>query len=282
MAFRFTVRPLPDDDNPAWVRIPKTGRVKLKKKQGAALKIKHEKTTVSLKVHQGMREDANKMLVRIAPSAMQKLGVKEGDIIEISGQRDRASEICLIAIDCSISMGDNGKIDKVKNALDGFLDAKDKIKEDNDLVGFVGFAESAWLISEPSKGYRTAKKSFTAIKLKYGTNLAEPLKLCRNMILGKKGSKKVLPDKKDFRKHIILIGDGNSSVDPTTEAELCAKNGITVDTIGLIDPGNKAHQLTNLRNIAKIANGKYIPIDQANLNELLRRLSRAAKEKKLL
>jgi len=279
MAYRFTVRPLPSEDDPSWVRIPRVGRVKLGKRQGSKLDVGTAKLAVSLEVHQGLKGDANKMLIRIAPSVMQKLGLREGDVIPIESGRKRAAEICVLAIDCSISMGDNGKIDKVKAALDAFLDEKVKIKDDGDMVGFVGFADDAWIVSRPSKAYRSKKGAFDASNLKWGTNLVAPLDLIRKMMgAGKKKGEKTV-DKKGLRKHAIVIGDGNSEEDPREAAQRCKRSGIIVDTVGLVDAYNKAHQLTNLKAIADETGGIYVPIAQADLAKLVTRLTKAAKDK---
>jgi len=281
MATRFTVRYLPDGENEGWIRIPKTGRIRIGRKQGEIIRIRIKKFSHKFKVHQGLKNDANKLIVRMASAEMQKLGLKEGDTIEIEKKSKRPSEICIIAIDCSISMRDNSKIDKVKTALSSFLNEKKKIKEDNDMVGFVGFADDAWKISAPATDYALKGKKIGSSNLKWGTNLVKPLQICRTMIGGVKKKSLKASKSKDLRKHVIIIADGNSSEDPKHEAKRCKQSGIIIDAIGLIDPSNREHQLHNLQTIANLTGGTYLPIDQADLATLVKRLSTAAKDKSL-
>jgi Mg-chelatase subunit ChlD len=281
MATRFTVRYLPDEENEDWIRIPKTGRIRIGRKQGEVIRIKTNKSSLKFKVHQGLTNDANKLVVRMAPAAMQMLGFKEGDTVEIEKKPKRPSEICIIALDCSLSMRDNGKIDKVKTALSSFLDEKKKIKEDNDMVGFVGFADDAWIISAPAADYELKGKKIGSSILKWGTNLVKPLQICRTMISGDKKKSLKATNTKDIRKHVIIIADGNSSEDPKHEAQKCSQSGIVIDAIGLIDPSNRDHQLQNLQTISSLTGGTYLPIDQADLATLIQRLSTAAKDKTL-
>ncbi|MCC5846802.1 MAG: VWA domain-containing protein [Verrucomicrobia bacterium] len=281
MDYRFTVKALPADDNASWARIPLVGRKKLGRKQGDKITLSNSKVSVSLTLHQGLKEDANKMVVRIAPSVFRKLGVSEGDVVEIGGKSKGKSEICILAIDCSISMGDNGKIDKVKNAMSLFLDEKTKIKEDCDLVGCIGFAKEAWPIFEPSTSYAVIGKQLTKLDLQWGTNLVKPLELAQAMIVGGKGKKAPKYDKKAFLKHVILLADGNSEEDPTAAAGKCKELGIVVDTVGIIDKANAGHQLDNLKSIAKITGGRYVDIDQVDLAKLRRVFRDAAKDKTL-
>lgn len=198
MGCRFTIRYLPPEDSASWIRIPKVGRKRLGKRQGAKLSIGNDKISVSLVVHQGIAEDGNKMVARIAPSVCRTIGVKEGDVIEIEGEAKRKSEICVLAIDCSISMGDSGKIGKVQDAVRAFLDEKTKIRKDGDLVGCVGFAKDAWPIFAPSTAYRSKSEKVKNMDLKWGTDLVKPLELAQTMIIGGKGKKLPKYDKGAF------------------------------------------------------------------------------------
>ncbi|MFC1453373.1 VWA domain-containing protein [Verrucomicrobiota bacterium] len=281
MAYRFTVKGLPAEDDASWARIPLVGRKKLKRRQGEQISISNEKLSVSLKVHQGLKEDANKMVLRIAPSVCRKLGISEGDVVDIEGKPLRESEICVLAIDCSISMGDSGKIDKVKDALHAFMDEKVKIKQDSDLVGCIGFAQDAWCIFEPTTEYRGNAKLIDSMGLKWGTDLVAPLSLARAVILGGKGRKAPKYDSKAFRKHVILLADGNAERNPSEAARNCKTAGIVVDTVGVIDKANAQHQLGNLKSIARITGGRYVDIDQADLGKLRAMFRQAAKDKAL-
>ncbi len=281
MAYRFTVKGLPANDDASWARIPLVGRKKLGHKQGDKITLSNSKMSVSLTLHQGLKEDANKMVVRVAPSVCQKLGISEGDVVEIGGKSKSKSEICILAIDCSISMGDNGKIDKVKSALSDFLDEKTKIKAEGDLVGCIGFANDAWTIFDPSTDYSAKGKQFGKMDLQDGTNLVKPLKMAQTMIVGGKGKKAPKYDMKAFAKHVILLADGNSEENPTAAAESCKQLGIVVDTVGVIDKANSQHQLENLKSIAKITGGRYVDIDQVDLAKMRRIFRNAAKDKTL-
>jgi Mg-chelatase subunit ChlD len=281
MKYRFRIKALPPDDQKAWIRIPKIGRAKLGKKQGDTLSIDGDKFAIKLTVHQGLKEDANNMVVRMAPSVIHQLGYVEGDIIELGKSSSRKTEICILAIDCSLSMGDNGKINKVISAVGDFLDEKTKIRKDGDLVGCIGFAGEAWVIFNPSTAYKTKLGGLNMPELKLGTDLIKPLDLARSIIAGGKKAKEKLKNKSSVHKHVILLADGNSEHNPSEAAQRCKAAGIVVDTVGVIDKANSQHQLGNLEAIARITGGRYVGIDQADLHRLRGLFQEAAKDKSM-
>ena len=287
MTYRFVVKHLQGDEDATWIRIPKIGRVKLGKSAGRSyVKVANGQESVRLQIHEGLAEDSGKMVVRIAPAVCLQLGLKEMDVVEIAAAAEKRSEVCILAIDCSLSMGDNRKIDRVMDAVRDFLDEKTKIKEDGDIVGCIGFAADAWFIFQPSRDYASKLGHLEKPSLRAGTNLVSPLEMaCVFIQGGKAGAGKVAKaDKSADRpalKHVILLADGNSEKNPADVALICKQAGIVVDAVGVIDPANAKHQLANLETIAHITGGKYVDIDQADLAKLRGLFRRAAKDKTL-
>jgi Mg-chelatase subunit ChlD len=291
MSVRFRVRELPAEDDAGWIRVSKAGRERLGKKAGEKVLVSVGKHSVDgLIIHEGLRDDSGKLIVRLSQSVLQRLRVSYGDTVEIepsggvSDSKKKGTgaikkgvpEICVLALDCSESMR-GSKFEQARKAAEGFLDAKTRMS-DGDRVGCVGFDGEAYVVFDPTADFSAAKSKLSRLNLRLGTDIGKVLDLARDLICNERGrggkakGDKAAKQKADdaLQRHVILLADGNGNPDsPPKAADLCKKARIVVDVVGILDTGGKLQEHL-LRRIAEITGGRYRSVDDKSVSDLAR------------
>lgn len=135
----------------------------------------------------------------------------------------------VLAIDQSVSMAQDGKLDAAKSAALAFLDATDMSLHRLAVVGFAGSAQTVIGLSQDRGAIRTA---VSGISIRPSTNIADALDVAAEILR--------TDARPDAKKVIILISDGSPNQplpDPRTAAVRSANfaklDGVEIFTIGL-------------------------------------------------